>query len=556
MLHLPTWNLSKILPAIVLAFSFSACQKAVTQTTNPLPLPQDHFVQVYFNHAQLSEYIEPYRKQKRSGDNLEQVLIDTINTAKSTVDVAVQELRLPKVAQAIVERQKAGVKVRVILENNYSRPWSKFSADEIAKLPPREQDRYKEYRKLIDQNEDDKLDVAEINQRDALIILENAKVPVIDDTADGSAGSGLMHHKFVIVDNQTLVITSANFTTSDVHGDLQNLDSLGNDNSLLKINSPELATIFTEEFNLMWGDGVGGKPDSKFGVKKPHRPVQNVDLGTVNISVQFSPTSQKISWEESSNGLIGKTLVTANESIDLALFVFSEQQLADILETNHQRKVKIRTLIEPDFAYRYYSEGLDMMGVALVNDCKYEMSNRPWQNPINTVGTPLLRKGDLLHHKFAVIDGKIAIAGSHNWSEAANTNNDETLLIIKSAKVAAHFQREFDRLYADAQLGLPDRIKQKIKTQTQQCPQIETASKPVRENSNFPRNPETTIVEKVNLNTATQQELEALPGIGPKLAQEIIKARQLKPFTSLEDLDRVPGIGPRLLEKLKDRVTW
>jgi len=556
MLHLPTWNLSKILPVIALAFSFSACQKAVTQTTNPLPLPQDPFVQVYFNHTQLSEYIEPYRQQKRSGDNLEQIIIDTINSAKSTVDVAVQELRLPKVAQAIVERQKAGVKVRVILENNYSRPWSKFTADEIAKLPPREQDRYKEYRKLIDQNEDEKLDIAEINQRDALIILENAKVPIIDDTADGSAGSGLMHHKFVIVDNQTLVITSANFTTSDVHGDLQNLDSLGNDNSLLKINNPELATIFTEEFNIMWGDGVGGKPDSKFGVKKPHRPVQNVDLGTVNISVQFSPTSQKIPWEESSNGLIGKTLVTATESIDLALFVFSEQQLADVLETNHQRKVKIRTLIEPDFAYRYYSEGLDMMGVALVNDCKYEMSNRPWQNPINTVGIPLLRKGDLLHHKFAVIDGKIAIAGSHNWSEAANSNNDETLVIIKSSKVAAHFQREFDRLYADAQLGLPDRIKQKIKTQTQQCPQIETASKPVRENSNFPRTPETTIIEKVNLNTATQQELEALPGIGPKLAQEIIKVRQQKPFTSLEDLDRVPGIGPRLLEKLKDRVTW
>lgn len=556
MLHLPTSHLSKLVPAIVLAFSLSACQKAVPQTQKLTPLPQDPFVHVYFNHAQLSEYIETYRPQKRYGDNLEKVIVDTINSAKSTVDIAVQELRLPKIAQAIVERQKAGVKVRVILENNYSRPWSKFTPDEITKLPPREQDRYKEYRKLVDLNEDEKLDVAEINQRDALIILENAKIPIIDDTADGSAGSGLMHHKFVIVDNQILIITSANFTTSDVHGDLQNLDSLGNDNSLLKINSPELATIFTEEFNLMWGDGVGGKPDSKFGVKKPLRPVQTVDLGTVNISVQFSPTSKKIPWEQSSNGLIGKTLVTASQSIDLALFVFSEQQIANILETNHQKNVKIRTLIEPDFAYRYYSEALDMMGVALVNDCKYEINNRPWQNPINTVGTPLLRKGDLLHHKFAVIDGKIAIAGSHNWSEAANSNNDETLVIIKSPKVAAHFQREFDRIYADAELGLPERIKQKIKTQKQQCPQIETASKPVRENTNSPRVPETEIIKKVNLNTATQQELEALPGIGPKLAQEIIKARQQKPFTSLDDLDRIPGIGPRLLEKLKDRVTW
>ncbi|NES06155.1 MAG: hypothetical protein F6K22_27125, partial [Okeania sp. SIO2F4] len=38
----------------------------------------------------------------------------------------------------------------------------------------------------------------EINRRDALIILSNAGVPLIDDTADGSKGSGLMHHKFLV----------------------------------------------------------------------------------------------------------------------------------------------------------------------------------------------------------------------------------------------------------------------------------------------------------------------------------------------------------------------
>ena len=62
--------------------------------------------------------------------------------------------------------------------------------------------------------------------------------------------------------------------------------------------------------------------------------------------------------------------------------------------------------------------------------------------------------------------------------------------------------------------------------------------------------------QKVNINTASQAELEALPGVGPKLAQQIIQARQQKPFTSVEDLDKVPGVGPSLLEKLKDRVTW
>ncbi|HEY9846711.1 MAG TPA: ComEA family DNA-binding protein, partial [Candidatus Caenarcaniphilales bacterium] len=61
---------------------------------------------------------------------------------------------------------------------------------------------------------------------------------------------------------------------------------------------------------------------------------------------------------------------------------------------------------------------------------------------------------------------------------------------------------------------------------------------------------------QVNLNTATQVELESLPGVGPKLAERIIQARQQQAFSSLADLDQVPGIGPTLLEHLAPHVTW
>lgn len=453
----------------LLIFATVACQRVQSYNLRPTSIPQDTFVQVYFNHSQDAEYKEPYRQKTRLGDDLEKQIVAAISQAKSTVDVAVQELRLPKVAQALIDRHKAGVKVRVILENTYSRPWSSLTTAEISKLGKRKRERYQEFRQFVDINQDNQLSPEEINQRDGLAMLKNAQISWLDDTADGSQGSSLMHHKFVIVDNHTVIITSANFTLSDTYGDFANSRSLGNANNLLLINSPKLAALFTQEFNIMWGDGLAGKPDSLFGVKKPFRAPKTITVGDSKITVQFSPSSSTQPWSKSSNGLIGKTLASASKSIDMALFVFSEQRLANILETRHQQNVQIRALIDSQFAYRPYSEALDMMGFALSHKCKSEVDNHPWKNPITTVGVPTLPKGDLLHHKFAVIDHHTVITGSHNWSAAANNGNDETLIIIKNPKVTAHYQREFARLYQKIKPGLPPKIQAKIKSEQTQC---------------------------------------------------------------------------------------
>jgi comEA protein len=508
------------------------------------PLPQDRFIQVYFNQSMAAVYADPYRNQPRLGDDLEQVIVDTIAAAESSVDVAVQELRLPKIAMALAERHQAGIKVRVILENNYSRPWSDFTDQEIKQLSDREKSRYSEFFQLADINQDGNLSPSEIQQRDALLILFNSRIPWIDDTADGSKGTGLMHHKFIVIDGKTVIVSSANFTLSGIHGDFSQPGSRGNANHILIINSAKLAAILTDEFNLLWGDGVGGETESLFGLQKTVRDVEALKIGDSQVKVQFSPISKTKPWENSSNGLINQVLNTANQSVDFALFVFSEQKLVNSLENLSQQGVTIRGLIDPGFAYRYYSEGLDMMGIALGDKCQYEIDNRPWKQPLSTVGIPNLSPGDKLHHKFGIIDNQTIITGSHNWSEAANHTNDETILIIQNPIVAAHFDREFNRLYQTASLGIPGWLEKKIATQLEECNgTITTASSIV-------------LTEKLNLNTASQAELEALPGIGPKLAQRIIAARNQKPFSSWEDLDQVSGIGEKLLEKLRDRVTF
>ena len=62
--------------------------------------------------------------------------------------------------------------------------------------------------------------------------------------------------------------------------------------------------------------------------------------------------------------------------------------------------------------------------------------------------------------------------------------------------------------------------------------------------------------ELVNINTASQTELETLPGIGPTTAQKIIQYREQNgPFVSTQDIINVPGIGPGTYERIKNLIT-
>ena len=61
---------------------------------------------------------------------------------------------------------------------------------------------------------------------------------------------------------------------------------------------------------------------------------------------------------------------------------------------------------------------------------------------------------------------------------------------------------------------------------------------------------------KVNINTATAEKLDTLPGVGPSIAQRIIDYRTTNgPFQSIEDIKNVKGIGDATFEKLKDKIT-
>ena len=120
-------------------------------------------------------------------------------------------------------------------------------------------------------------------------------------------------------------------------------------------------------------------------------------------------------------------------------------------------------MVEQKFAFRDYSELLDMAGLEMLSaKCTFEPDNNPWNNPATEFGVASLDRGDVLHHKFGVIDNKTVVVGSQNWSDAANYVNDETLIVIEAVGISEQYGREYDRLRSKSRLGVPATIKKEI----------------------------------------------------------------------------------------------
>lgn len=420
---------------------------------------QSRIESVYFNWNEKNSFTDPLRGFERTGDNLEEALLREISKAQRSIDLAVFQLNLPNLAKTLVKKKKQGIAVRVVVDNIYRNAPSNLISQDRTFMSREDIRRLDSYLLIADQDGNGHVSHEEILNTDSMAILEQGGVEVIDDTADGSAGSGTMHHKFVVIDGVKVVTGSANFTYSDIFGDIEAPKTRGNANSLMVIHSQDLARAFQEEFEIMWGSS-GSRP--AFGKDKPQRAPKTFQLndGTL-IRLQFAPKAV---------GLIHEALGKTTRSADLGLFVFSDQGIADKLYDLSKAGVRIRGLVDGAFAYRWYSEVLDMLGLSMLDTrCRFEPDNRPWQQPVQSVGVPRLPEGDKFHHKYAVLDGESLIYGSYNWSVSAEQLNDETLMHISNSKVAGRFSEEFQRHFNKAFLGSSSWLQNRINSQNHGC---------------------------------------------------------------------------------------
>jgi DNA uptake protein ComE-like DNA-binding protein len=115
---------------------------------------------------------------------------------------------------------------------------------------------------------------------------------------------------------------------------------------------------------------------------------------------------------------------------------------------------------------------------------------------------------------------------------------------LEAGRRREHELRGLEQQAAQARKG--------VWAQSKRTDRRETFAEAVRRRIPFGR-PALPAPHRVNLNSASVSDLESLPGIGPKTAQAIVRARPLADFPAL---DAVPGIGPKKVEALRDLVSF
>jgi len=138
------------------------------------------------------------------------------------------------------------------------------------------------------------------------------------------------------------------------------------------------------------------------------------------IKVLFSPQ------DECGREILGR-IGSAEKSIELAMYMLTSRVLSNALASAAKRGVVVRVFLDGENAEEYYSKA----GFLTKNGVIVKME-----------------KGEgLMHNKFCVIDDKVVITGSYNWTVTADLKNDENVIIIESDKIAKIFRVQFEKYW-------------------------------------------------------------------------------------------------------------
>lgn len=246
---------------------------------------------------------------------------------------------------------------------------------------------------------------------DAVSAMKNAGIQLVDD----GRSNGLMHDKIILIDDKVLFMGSWNMSYNDTYR---------NNNNLLEITDPTLIANYQAKFNELFLNKQFGT-HAEVGAQTPQ-----LSLDGEQVLNYFSPVDNVM------DKLVG--LVNgAQSSIKFMAFTYTDPNLSQAMINRFQAGVDVEGVIEN----RGASQG------ALV--------------PLACAKVPVKVDGNkyTMHHKVIVIDNRIVITGSFNFTKSADTANDDNVIVIYDPAVAQQYLDEFNRVYGIAKDPDPTDLK-------------------------------------------------------------------------------------------------
>ena len=241
-------------------------------------------------------------------------------------------------------------------------------------------------------------------------MLEDEGIEIKDD------GRGaLMHNKFWIFDREVVWTGSTNVTENGI---------FEQDNNVIVVHSPALAEIYEREFDEMWAGEFGPRSPSTVGQ-------QGLVIDGTQMQVLFASEDNVMAY-------IVPYIQHAQSSVRFMAFSFTHDDMGQAMRDRYAAGVDVAGVFEKTGSSTEYSElgAMYCAGMAVRRD----------ENP------------SFLHHKVIIVDDHIVITGSLNFSDNANESNDENVLIVDNADIAALYLQEFDRVWSIASDPEPDKF--------------------------------------------------------------------------------------------------
>lgn len=324
------------------------------------------------------------------------IIAKEIAGANYSVEVAVYSLNSPEISLALSEAAERGVEVTVVLSDKQKNGHDKVFANLSKKIK--------------------RVDVGRLSG---------------DETAS-------MHHKFLIIDRHSLraslISGSYNFTK---------LQDKYDSTYLLKSNNQDLIKEFGAEFDRLKTKISGIKKETD----KNYCPFAlRINHSGVYTELWWAPESKGISPKERLLELVN----SANKSIEVMIWYFSDQDLATAIVKKAQQGVEVKVIADN---YNFDNENsampliiqerdrLGLKNISVITDAKSEKIVK------NRDKMPDTSFNLFLHHHTLIVDSKIIAFGTNNWTYLGYAQNDEMMMVTEEPEIVSAFVNYFKSCY-------------------------------------------------------------------------------------------------------------